>query len=104
MAKLGQPGLTVPQKQEMRERWLAGESIVAIARALGRSTRQIDRLRAEDGGYGPPRRRRSARVLTAAEREEISRERRDSGRSLRSVGDSRGFRWRSNWRLPARDT
>lgn len=73
MAKLGQPGLTVPQRMEMRDRWVAGESIVAIAVALGRSTRQIDRLRAEDGGCGPPSRRRSARVLTVIEREEISR-------------------------------
>jgi IS30 family transposase len=73
VAKLGQPGLTVPQRQEMRVRWLAGESLAAIARTLGRSERQIERVRAEDGGYGPPPRRRSAWVLTAAEREEISR-------------------------------
>lgn len=73
MAKLGQPGLTVPQRMEMRERWLAGDSIAVIARLLGRSTRQIDRLRAEDGGSGPPPRRRSPRVLSLAEREEISR-------------------------------
>ena len=73
MAKLGQPGLTVPQKQEVQARWVAGESNEAIAAALGRSTRQIERIRTEDGGSGPPPRRRSARVLSAAEREEISR-------------------------------
>ena len=37
MAKLGQPGLTVPQKQEVQARWVAGESNEAIAAALGRS-------------------------------------------------------------------
>ena len=73
MAKMGQPGLTVPQRQEMRRRWKAGESIATIALALGRSTRQVDRLRAEDGGCGPQPRRRSARVLTEMEREELSR-------------------------------
>jgi IS30 family transposase len=57
----------------MRERWKGGGSIAAIALALGRSTRQVDRLRAEDGGCGPRPRRRSARVLTEMEREELSR-------------------------------
>ena len=52
MAKLGQPGLTVPQKQEVQARWVAGESNEAIAAALGRSTRQIERIRTEDGGSG----------------------------------------------------
>ena len=73
MAKLGRPGLTVPRRMEMRGRWIAGDSIAVIARVLGRSTRQIDRLRAEDGGSGPPPRRRSPRVLSIAEGEEISR-------------------------------
>ena len=84
MAKLGQPGLTVPQRQEMRERWKAGGSIAAIALALGRSTRQIDRLRAEDGGCGPRPRRRAARVLSEMEREELSRGLAE-GRSLRAI-------------------
>ena len=35
MAKLGQPGLTVPQTQEVQARWVAGESNEAIAAALG---------------------------------------------------------------------
>ena len=73
MAKLGQPGLTVPQRQEMRARWMAGDPLEAIAESLGRSRRQIERIRAENGGYGPTPRRRSPRALSWAEREEISR-------------------------------
>ncbi len=84
MAKLGQPGLTVPQQMEMRARWIAGESLRDIAVALGRSVRQIERMRAADGGAGPPPRRRSARVLSAVEREEISRGL-AAGLSLRTI-------------------
>jgi len=73
MAKLGQPGLTVPQRQEMRTRWRAGESLGDIARTLGRSHRQIERVRAEDGGYGPARRTRAPGALSFTEREEVSR-------------------------------
>ena len=89
MAKLGQPGLTVPQQMEMRARWIAGESLRDIAVALGRSMRQIERLRAKDGGAGPPPRRRSARVLSSREREEISRGL-AAGLSLRAIAQHLG--------------
>ncbi len=84
MAKLGQPGLTVPQKQEMRARWIAGDPLEAIAVALGRSTRQIERIRAENGGYGPAPRRRSPRALSFVQREEVSRGL-AAGDSLRTI-------------------
>ena len=81
---MGRPGLTVVEKQELWTRWKAGESIVAIAGALGRSYRSVDRIRTEHGGYGPTTRRRSDRVLSSAEREEVSRGLAE-GRSLRTI-------------------
>lgn len=89
MAKMGRPGLTVPQKQEMWSRWKAGESIDEVARALGRGYRQIDRVRIEDGGYGPRSGRRALRVLSSAEREEVSRGLAE-GASLRTIAARTG--------------
>ncbi|MEA2026287.1 MAG: IS30 family transposase [Chloroflexota bacterium] len=86
---MGRPGLTVPQKQELWQRWKAGESTDDIARALGRSRSQIERLRAEDRGYGPARRTRAPRVLSFAEREEVSRGLAE-GVSLRTIAARTG--------------
>ncbi len=54
-------------------RWHRGERIAAIARAHGVSDRAIRKRVRRWGGIAPVARTRSARVLTSAEREEISR-------------------------------
>ena len=70
---MGRPGLTAEQKRELWLRWQAGESLSEIGRALGRQAGSIHGVVAANGGYVPARRRRSGRVLSLAEREEISR-------------------------------
>lgn len=61
------------QKALMWERWQKGESLQKIAQLFGRDHPSVRRILAETGGIRPPSRRRSARTLTLAEREEISR-------------------------------
>ena len=73
MAQLGRPGLTAEQKRELWSRWKAGESLSEIGRALGRQPGSIHGVVAANGGYVPARRRRSRRVLSLSEREQISR-------------------------------
>jgi len=66
-------GFTPAQSAELWERWKEGEGLHAIARALGKSHSCIFGHLKPSGGIRPPGRRRSGRVLTLAEREEISR-------------------------------
>ena len=73
MARRGRPGLSPEQKRELWSRWKAGESLSEIGRALGKQPGSIHGVVASNGGYVPAVRRRSARVLTITEREEISR-------------------------------
>ncbi len=73
MAQWGRPALTAEQKREMWSRWKAGQSLSEIGRALGRERSAIHRMVATTGGYVPVDRRRSPRVLSLTEREEISR-------------------------------
>ena len=65
--------LSDAQRAEMWNRWKAGQSLHAIGRALGKDHVVIRFLLARHGGIAPPARRRSQRVLTLAEREDISR-------------------------------
>src|ERR1700722_3360682 len=65
--------LSVQQRAELWSRWKAGESLHAIGRALGKQHNVIHFLLARHGGIAPAARRRSRRVLTLAEREDISR-------------------------------
>src|SRR5690348_11781386 len=65
--------LSSAQRADMWNRWKAGQSLNAIGRALGKSHVVIQFLLARHGGIAPPARRRSRRVLTLAEREDISR-------------------------------
>ncbi|NIW25324.1 MAG: IS30 family transposase, partial [Gammaproteobacteria bacterium] len=74
---------TTAELGEIWDRWERGETSVQIARALNRGT-TIYYLLARTGGIRPQPRRRSARALTAAEREEISRGI-ASGRSLCAI-------------------
>ncbi len=84
MAQLGRPGLSVEQKKDLWVRWKAGESLSTIGRALGRHAGSIHGVLASRGGVVPRPRTRSSRVLTSAEREDISRGLAAS-RSLRSI-------------------
>jgi IS30 family transposase len=65
--------LSVAQKADMWTRWKAGESMSNIGRALSKPPASIFALLAVQGGIVRPPRRRAARGLTGAEREEISR-------------------------------
>jgi IS30 family transposase len=73
VAQASRPGLTAEHKRELWSRWKAGQSLSEIGRALGRERSAIHRMVATTGGYVPVDRRRSPRVLSSAEREEISR-------------------------------
>ena len=75
------PGLTLAEKTELWRRWLRGESLNAIGRALGRIAHVVRYEVARTGGIPPPARQRSRLALTLTEREAISR-----GRATRYVG------------------
>ena len=76
---------TAAESAEIWERWKKGEGLKVISRALGgRWHSSIFAHMRPTGGIEPPRRRRSARALTLAEREEISRGV-VAGRSVRSI-------------------
>ena len=72
------------QKALMWERWKQGATLHQIARLFDRAHTSVRGVLAETGGIRPPQRRRSARALTLAEREEISRAV-VSGASVRSI-------------------
>lgn len=61
------------QCAELWRRYQAGESILGIGRALGGRPATIHRVLQCTGGIAPAVRRRSSRVLSLVEREEISR-------------------------------
>jgi IS30 family transposase len=76
--------LSVVQRADVWRRWKAGDSLHTIGRAVGRPHTSIHCLLARHGGIVPAVRRRSRRVLTAVEREDISRGL-ASGASLRKI-------------------
>lgn len=80
---------TDSDKSLMWDRWQKGESLNSIARHFGRSHSSIQGILARSGGIRPPPRKRSARSLTLAEREEISRGV-VAGQSVRSIAASLG--------------
>ena len=77
------------QKGLMWDRWQRGESLHQIAALFDRPHTSVRRVLAESGGIRPPQRRRSARVLSLAEREEISRGM-AAGKSMRTIAASLG--------------
>ena len=77
-------GLSAEQKAELWKRWKAGQSLHEIGRAIGKDHVVVHFVLARHGGIAPPVRRRSQRVLTLAEREDISRGI-ASGCSLRTI-------------------
>ncbi len=73
MVKIGRPGLPSDRRQEVWERWKAGDSISEISRVVGSPPGSIFSILLPFGGiYQPPQRRRPG-ALTVVEREEISR-------------------------------
>ncbi len=66
-------GFTATQRQELWDRYQRGESLKAIARALGKRSSSIYNHLRPSGGIRPVPRKRSQQALTLAEREEISR-------------------------------
>ncbi len=73
MARLGRPGMTDAQKDEIWRRWRNGGSLSDIGRAVGKFPASIFGLLRLHGGVTPPPRHRALWALTLAEREEISR-------------------------------
>jgi IS30 family transposase len=73
MIKGKRRGLSAEQKAELWKRWKSGQSLHEIGRALGKDHVVVHFVLARHGGIAPPTRRRSRRVLTLAEREDISR-------------------------------
>lgn len=84
MARVGRPGMTDFQKNEVWHRWRGGDSLSDIGRAVGKFPASIFGLLRFYGGFTPPPRKRSASALTLSEREEISRGL-SAGSSLRQI-------------------
>src|ERR1700732_2631900 len=84
MAQGKRDRLSTEQRIEMWRRWKAGESLHEIGRAFGKGHGSIRFLLTQRGGIVPAIRRRSLLVLTAVEREDISRGT-ASGSSIREI-------------------
>jgi hypothetical protein len=69
---------------ELWRMYKAGESVLGIGRALGRGGSAVRRVLESTGGIAPTIRRRSSRVLSFVEREEISRDI-AAGQSIRAI-------------------
>lgn len=67
------PGLSVEAKAQIWERWKAGETLAQMSRGMHKKADTCLRVVRPHGGIAPRVRCRSARALTLAEREEISR-------------------------------
>jgi len=77
-------GFTNAQRQELWDRYQRGESLNAIARALGKTSSSIYNHLRPTGGIRPVSRKRSRLALTLVEREEISRGM-VAGQSIREI-------------------
>ncbi len=84
MTRKGRPGLSDAQKREVWQQWKRGWSLTEIAREVGKVPASIYGVLIANGGFVPPLRSRSARVLSLADREEISRGL-ARGQSLRQI-------------------
>ena len=73
MTRTGRPGLSAGQKAELWQRWKLGQSLSDIGRALGKHAGSVHGVLSAHGGIIPATRSRAPRVLSLAEREEISR-------------------------------
>lgn len=89
MARMGRPGMSRAQKQDLWRRWKGGQSLSGIARFFDKNPGSIFGVLAAHGGIAPRARRRSARSLSLVDREEISRCL-ASGQSFRQIALSLG--------------
>lgn len=80
---------TESQRALMWERWQRGESLQTIAQLFDRNHSSVQRILRTTGGIRPPERRRAAKALSLAEREEISRSM-VAGESIRSIARALG--------------
>ena len=80
---------TESQRALMWERWQRGESLQTIAQLFDRNHSSVQRILRATGGIRPLERRRAAKALSLAEREEISRAM-VAGQSIRSIAKSLG--------------
>src|SRR6202789_817898 len=76
--------LSAAQRTELWSRWKAGQSLHVMGRAFGKPHNSIHGFLSQHGGIVPAVRRRSLLVLTAVEREDISRGL-ASGSSIRDI-------------------
>ncbi|MEG3126227.1 IS30 family transposase [Sphingomonas sp. GB1N7] len=77
------------QRAEIWDRWQRGESMSSIGRRFDRESSSVFSVLSPSGGIRPVERRRSVRVLSLNEREEISRGL-VAGRSLRAIATQLG--------------
>ena len=89
MAKRRRRIFSAAESAEVWDRWQRGEGLKLIGRVFDRSSGAIFQHSKPHGGIRPPMRRRSRRVLSLADREEISRGI-AVGISLRSIAASLG--------------
>ena len=89
MAKRRRRMFSAAESAEVWDRWQRGEGLKLIGRVLGRTSSAIFAHLKPHGGIRPVPRRRSRRVLSLADREEISRGI-AVGKSLRSIAASLG--------------
>ncbi len=75
---------TEADKNMMWDRWRKGEYLESIAQLFDRTHGSVARILRRTGGIRPPKRTRSRRALSLAEREEISRSI-VAGHSIRSI-------------------
>ena len=80
---------TDAEKAQLWRRWEQGDTLSAIARALGRWPSTVHKTLARSGGIRPAPKRRSPRALTYSEREEISRGL-AAGQSMRAIAAQLG--------------
>ncbi len=84
MVRTTGPGFSKLEQTEIWRAWKSGTTLNAIGRSLGCSGMHVRNLVATSGGFVPPPRRRSSRVLSRSEREEISRGM-AAGASMRAI-------------------
>ena len=84
-----QSRLSGEQRADVWRRWKAGESLHEIGRACGKPHNCIRCVLLPRGGIAPAARRRSGRMLTLEEREDISRGI-ASGSSIRAIASGLG--------------
>ena len=82
-------GLSERERAELWRRWKQGQSLSEIGRALGKAPGSVHGFLSSSGGIVPVARRRSGRVLSVHDREEISRGL-CAGASLRSIAGDLG--------------